>query len=1218
MGQIVVQQDKQLIGKIYSLHNMFTANGDTETSSKTAELGKKAIEKEFSIAFCGHFSAGKSSMINRLAGADILPSSPIPTSANLVKVKSGEGYAKVFFKQGRPVLYPAPYDYEMVKSYCKDGDEIQAIEISHKGAGIPENVAIIDTPGIDSTDEAHRVSTESALHLADVIFYVMDYNHVQSELNFLFTKELTSAGKQLILVVNQIDKHREEELSFSQFKESVADAFKEWGVRPAEIFYTSLRDPDMPENQFAILQEFIKDRIAQRSEILPQSVFQSLQKLSDDHLEFLAGQHEAEAEMLNDLLKEVPEPKQKELPAKLEQIMNQLHELRVSGETIESSFDSGVESILKNAYLMPYETRALAEAYLQATQPGFKVGLLFASQKTKLERQARLDRFYEDLTVKVNTQLNWHIKEYLTKLLKEKDIFDPELMAKIQNYEIIFSKELLENLVKPGARLSGEYVLNFTADVAESIKKRAREQLFDFKKLYLEKAKLGISEEVIKLGAEHRQLKSCISAKEKLDLIEQKLAEHRQIINDILFGDAAPQVSEINAMEKFIRENVVPDIVKVPADVMKTAVHEEILEEISVPARSSWTEIAAHDGRLEHVIHKLNNTAREIRKIPGFKRIAADLVQQAERLEGREFTVALFGAFSAGKSSFANSLVGESILPVSPNPTTAAINRIKPVTDQHHHGTVLIMFKEAGQLLSEVNRSLKFFGLEAGTLLEAVNKIRMIKGGETFSPAEKTHLTFLQAFSRGLGPYEPRLGNVFSTDLETFRSFVSEEEKSCLVDWIEVYYDCELTRRGISLVDTPGADSINARHTGVAFDYIKNADAILFVTYYNHAFSKADREFLIQLGRVKDTFELDKMFFIVNAVDLANSMEEMQTVLAYVEDQLLKYGIRKPNMYPVSSLQALEEKTGGKFTGTSFFAEFEQDFYSFISNGLMELAVQSADAKWIQAVRQIENLIISSNEDLAAKQVKRAKMDEQQKAVMEVIKNQDPGYLHTRLLQETDELTHYIKQRVFFRFGDFFREAFHPSLLKDDGRNLHKALDAAMDDLLESLGYDLAQELRATTIRIDVFIGKILNEFQDSLSKEIIKIDHELLLSKWEDFRFGNLDFENAFQDIDPSMFKKALALFKNPKSFFEKNEKRLMADQLEKLLQGPADQYLQTESARLKAHYTSVMENIFKGLLDDSTEQIKEYYTGISSVLAEAFPVDQLKITLAEIKELG
>ena len=78
----------------------------------------------------------------------------------------------------------------------------------------------------------------------------------------------------------------------------------------------------------------------------------------------------------------------------------------------------------------------------------------------------------------------------------------------------------------------------------------------------------------------------------------------------------------------------------------------------------------------------------------------------------------------------------------------------------------------------------------------------------------------------------------------------------------------------------------------MAFEYIKNSDAILFVTYYNHAFSKADREFLIQLGRVKDTFALDKMFFIVNAIDLAHNEEEMDAVLDYVEEQLVTYGIQ--------------------------------------------------------------------------------------------------------------------------------------------------------------------------------------------------------------------------------------------------------------------------------------------------------------------------------------
>src|SRR3954465_1178690 len=227
-----IQTLKQKIGSIYEY---LLEHQDVVQTEKVKQLAKKLENREFLIAFCGHFSAGKSTMINQVVGENLLPSSPIPTSANLVKVKSGDDYAKVFFKNEKPRLYLAPYDYDLVKNYCKDGDKIEEVEISHSETSLPSNTMILDTPGIDSADDAHRIATESAIHLADVIFYVMDYNHVQAELNFLFTKELTEAGKEVYLVINQIDKHKDEELTFQDFQKSVVDSFASWGVKPARI-----------------------------------------------------------------------------------------------------------------------------------------------------------------------------------------------------------------------------------------------------------------------------------------------------------------------------------------------------------------------------------------------------------------------------------------------------------------------------------------------------------------------------------------------------------------------------------------------------------------------------------------------------------------------------------------------------------------------------------------------------------------------------------------------------------------------------------------------------------------------------------------------------------------------------------------------------------------------------------------------------------------------
>jgi GTPase SAR1 family protein len=75
--------------------------------------------------------------------------------------------------------------------------------------------------------------------------------------------------------------------------------------------------------------------------------------------------------------------------------------------------------------------------------------------------------------------------------------------------------------------------------------------------------------------------------------------------------------------------------------------------------------------------------------------------------------MALFGAFSAGKSSFANALIGERVLPVSPNPTTAAINKIMPPQEGWPHGTAKVKMKKADAILQDVLYSLEILGVQA-------------------------------------------------------------------------------------------------------------------------------------------------------------------------------------------------------------------------------------------------------------------------------------------------------------------------------------------------------------------------------------------------------------------------------------------------------------------------------------------------------------------------
>src|SRR5690625_4882879 len=164
-------------------------------------------------------------MINALLDKDILPKSPIPTSANIVKITSGDGVARIYFHHDDPIEYKEPYDIDMIKEYGKDKDTIKSMELSTSEPLLPPHCSIVDTPGIDAADDADRMMTESALHIIDILFYVMDYNHVQSEVNLDFLKKIQKYNITIYIVINQIDKKNNEEISFKQFKTIVKQTF---------------------------------------------------------------------------------------------------------------------------------------------------------------------------------------------------------------------------------------------------------------------------------------------------------------------------------------------------------------------------------------------------------------------------------------------------------------------------------------------------------------------------------------------------------------------------------------------------------------------------------------------------------------------------------------------------------------------------------------------------------------------------------------------------------------------------------------------------------------------------------------------------------------------------------------------------------------------------------------------------------------------------------
>ncbi|WP_110112311.1 dynamin family protein [Bacillus sp. CGMCC 1.16541] len=1198
----LIKPTKQKIASsLFHLYTAFNEQGDQEQAYKTIQLQKKWMNNEYVIAFCGHFSAGKSSMINELVGYPLLPASPIPTSANLVAVKSGDEHATVQYRKGDRVRYNAPYDFEKIKRFCLDGDEVEAIHLSVDTTKLPSSVVVMDTPGIDSTDDAHRVSTESALHLADVIFYVMDYNHVQAELNLQFTKELQNENKRLFLIVNQVDKHRDEELSFEAFQQSVSDSFAKWNIKPERIFYTSLKDDTCIYNELPQLKMWLQTLMSEQKD-RPLNIQASMNKLISQHLSFLREQQEEILTPYRELVEPLSESELLEVSGKVTDLQNQLHQLTQKGIELEQTYVAETRAIIQHANLTPYEMREKARLFLESLQPNFKMGLLFSKKKTEEERAQRLQALYDDVNERMDSQLQWHLKQYVQKFLTDESIEDTRLAEKIRSFLIPFTKEDLPNIVKSGASVSGDYVLTYTTDVASELKKRAERQLNDLFADLISVWKHMNQEQVTVLTNSLQQMKTIETAIENLEHANRKQnnqeAELRELVQqaNLLSDEQEEQLVES------IRDTYTLASERDEQVVLQVEERKNEQQDIRKEVKGTSVEVAVRD------IETAVSSMKSFKQLHPFVK---QLIDKKERLQQQSYTVALFGAFSAGKSSFANALIGESVLPVSPNPTTATINKIVPPATEHPHQTATIHIKAEAELFEDVNVSLSFFKERATNMQEALKLIQSIAVVESADVREKLHLSFLHAVLNGYDVIKESLGKSITTDMEQYRQYVVEEEKACFVQFIDLYYDCELTRKGITLVDTPGADSINARHTGVAFDYIKNADAILFVTYYNHAFSKADREFLIQLGRVKDVFTLDKMFFIINAADLASSDGELDLVKEYVRDQLGQYGIRFPRLYPVSSLLALKDKANSKFL------PFEKAFYQFISYELTEIATSSAYGDIKRALHVSQEVERLQTKSAADKEKHISALDEMKQNIMRLIDVMTVENEQEKIERELKELLYYVQQRVMIRYYDFFKESFNPASLRDDKGNKQDQLQACLQELLESMTFDATQEVRATTLRGGKFVNQLAFDIHKVFMKKAQHIDETFSPVVSE---INNDDSSNEIDAMhvpNTVHFKKVLNLYKNNKSFFEKNEKEKMIDELKLLLEPHLQIYLTSQEQRLISYYKTSFSAYVDGYKEEMTEQCENYYVGLKEALTNPFNLEKLKRTIETLEHL-
>ncbi|OME07367.1 hypothetical protein BSK64_08410 [Paenibacillus odorifer] len=1184
--QVRIQREtlSETASQLSRLKDLMRHWGDESAERIYEDLQNKEGGNELTLAFCGHFSAGKSSMINLLCGSSVLPSGPVPTSANIVSIRSGAPRVLIYprVEGSENESTPVETTPERLQEYCRNGGEYSAIEVWNEIPLLGKHGVLLDTPGVDSTDDGHQAATRSALHLADVVFYVMDYNHVQSENNLAFAKNLSDWGKPLYLIVNQIDKHREQEISIEEYKRQLENAFEQWGIHCAGILFTSLKMKEHPHNHWDNLLNLITELLEHREQLLQYSLSRSIHHTADSSLTafredqqeeretFLAELEGAEVTVVMEELKSLEEEK-----ALLEELPQQSR----------ASLRSDLDALLNNANLMPADVREAAGSYVESVSPGFRLGLFSTAGRREKEQGKRLDAWQGLLVREVSAQLEWHLIQLVRQWAENLGLWAEEAETTLKQGFPAVSQEWLAAAVKPGTGNSGEALLNFCRTLAAELKSQFR------------RAALLVGDELLaKLPSLIEEQRAELQRREQA-LTRQASAARALAALDRAADARAHELAALLPPRRTLTPGILPEVRVTPRAAAQSAAPRAIQPRERAAAGSaaaaSWAAGTASPAggrrRLSAAADALAAAAELLRSEPAMASAARSLAARAEDLAGGRFTLALFGAFSAGKSSFANALLGEEVLPVSPHPATAAVNRILAPEGDFRHASAVVTMKSMADFWDDICHSFSVLQLgepqqETWTVVLASLPTRGIH------PSALPHAGFLRAAASGWAEAEPLLGTVRTVDLDEYRNLVAEETRACFVQGIDLYYACPLTESGIVLVDTPGADSLHARHTGVTFSYMKNADAICFVTYYNHAFSKADRGLLAQLGRIKDSFALDKMFFIINASDLASSEEELDEVKAHVVQNLRAGGLRSPRIYALSSLLALEAKTqhNHDLYETSRFNEFEQALSSFAGDELPQLSLNAAAESIASVRRRAEEWQNLASKAASEREAGLKELQERRQFAMKRLSLLETEERPSRdLIHESEELIYHVCQRISFSFNRNFQESFHPSLLREDAGNLKAIFSACGAELMRTTQRELEQELWATTLRLESTGRRLVHEAAEAAATELLFSTEEFHLMENEEQAWPSpKDLECQLQ---PVQWSALWGYFKSPRYFFEGTGRELVKGAAEPLLKEAVNLAAAVQKEKLIAHYVENISRELKSAAESLQEGLAE-----------------------------
>lgn len=1109
---------------------------------------KKVYLNQYTASFVGHFSAGKSTLINLLLEQDILPSSPVPTTSNTAIVSVADKQEIIANLENQQ--YTKLKTYDEVKKMNRLNVDVESVEINFPSSKFKNGFTLQDTPGVDSNVITHQSTTEQFMYTSNILFYTVDYNHVQSALNFQFIKRMNDVGIPVIFIINQIDKHNEDEITFETFKQRVNKSIEDWDIKLTDIFYVTKFDH--PENELSRLSQYLIQNDNYR-EPIEDYVNRTVKFITEAQLGYIQNELQDILEQLN-----INEDEFEQAYAKFQQNQAVSEEARLlnNPDQLLSFLKQKRKDILDNAYIMTHDMREDIRHYLESMSDDFKVGGFLNKKKKKQEEQeARLQNVVSKLQDKVNQQIRQPLREdmsFLTRFINNSEVNHDVLN---QHYEI--DSSLISNLYQPQTSISNTYVLTFSDEVLKAITNFVEKQSNPLFNQAIDHTQAqGLTEET---NDDLQIYEHYIELKNLKESLTTKNYQHYYIhMDDSL--DKLIGRTEAN----YILEN-----------------NDQVLEK---------DESASDENLNERNTKKVNiqEALNIIEPVPLFDRTKNDIKDTLERLENKLVKIGVFGTFSAGKSSLINALLGGQYLVSSPNPTTAATTELSYGEDSQ------ITLKTEEQLLNELNQLIEYHNVSFESLEAFVQSdVPQLK-----NKLEKKQLAFVSAVHKHFSIYKDMLdeGMKHTISQEEIKKWSAEDEFATFVKTVHINLPLEWLK-GKIIVDSLGLHSNNQRHTNETEQILTSSDLILYVSYFNHSFTDNDKNFIEHMKEMNQLNENQAFKMVINAVDLAENSDDLAAVKHYVKDALTQVNL-KSDIFGVSSRKALR----GNDEGINQLRHSIDQFVEVDSNIILEQ----------QMVKQLEQINISFEEMIHDYKTNQSHIEQRQHQLKKYQNEQRlPNQLlftteqHTN--NEVEDQIYHLNGRLKLQLLDDVKSIFNSQMTQNSDFNDEKKISSKA--FLDQIHQRLYLEQSLLVERIKKYYNRQLSE---QVAPTIQKLN-QLHVFINSDFSIMPNFTEKAFLRVDLNDMINALPKQLTKRRILNPNTQRELQEQISsntlELLQNQISEFRQA-LIQYVASMNKETEEKFAQIEDAIQDQIDELLSfNLDNTLIEQLRIANQKL---------